>query len=297
MTSSDIARWPSWSRLRFEHKPLLEALASPDPYCDWTFATLWSSDTEEEVALARLGAGIALRLPSYPPGGPEDFSLNGRPSAADVATFVAEHGTTSLVPKPVMDGLALSNCVAVDDRDQYDYVYDVAESLAMAGGRYQRLRGVVRKSRSRNPDASLGEVVLSDPGAVAELVEVFDDWATGREAKASVERRAFLRCLDIASVADLRCAVVGGPNGLLAFAILAPQANGWAVTPFAKTRRSCPDVGGLLWRAVLELGEAQGWRWFNYEQDLGLPGLRQYKRSLRPARMLEKVRLAPAAAE
>lgn len=297
MTSSDVAPWPCWSPLRSEHKPLLEALASPAPYCDWTFATMWSWDTEDEVALARLGDGVAMRLPSYPPGGPEDFSLNGRPSASHVAAFVAEHGAASLVPKPVIVGLDLAGCIALDDRDQHDYVYDVAASLAMAGGRYKHLRDELRKSRNRNPSASLGEVALSDRGAVGDLVDVFDEWARGREADASVERSAFRRCLDIASLAEVRRAVVSGPDGVLAFALLAPQPSGWAVSPFAKTRPSCPNVGGLLWRSVLELSATARFRWINYEQDLGISGLRQHKRSLRPARMLEKVRLAPAAAE
>ncbi len=293
MTSLEtVASWPRWSRLRVEHKPLLDLLASPDPYCDWTFATLWAWDTEEEVALARLGDGVALRLPSYPPGGPEDFSLNGRPSAIAVGTFVREHRDVSLVPRPVIERLDLADCVVSDDRDQHDYTYDVAVSLMMAGGRYKPMRDKLRKSRNRNPSASVGQLVLSDRGATSELVEVFDDWALGRDEDASVERHALLRCLEIAPHADLRCAAVSGPDGLLAFAIFAPQSNGWAVLPFAKTRSSCPIIGGLLWRAGLELSAAHGFRWINYEQDLGMSGLRQYKVSLRPARMLVKVRLA-----
>jgi hypothetical protein len=128
-------------------------------------------------------------------------------------------------------------------------------------------------------------------------LDVFDDWARGREAAATVERRALLRCLEAAAIADLCCATVVAPDGVLAFALLAPQPDGWAVCPFAKMRPSCPDVGRLLWRALLELSEARGFRWVNYEQDLGLPGLRQNKMSLRPARLLEKVRLQFGAAE
>lgn len=296
MTSSDIARWPSWSRLRFEHKPLLDALASPDPYCDWTFATLWSWDTEEEIALARLGDGLALRLPSYPLGGPEEFSFNGRPGASVINAFVAEHREVSLVPKPVVDGLALTNCAVTDDRDQYDYVYDVTECLGMEGARFVKARNALRRSTTRNPDAKLTDLDPSDPGVARELLDLFDAWAGHREDDTSVERRALVRCLDAARPLAVRCAAVTGPDGLLAFALVSQQPGHWAGAPFAKRHPRAPDVGLLLWRAVLGLADALRVRWLNYEQDLGNRGLRQHKKSLGPARMLEKVRLVPTAA-
>jgi hypothetical protein len=138
----------------------LDSLASPDAYCDWTFATLWSWDTEGEVALSRLGERFALRMPSYPLGGPEDFSLNGKLTAAAVEDFVREHRDVSLVPRPVVDKLELADCTVVADRDQYDYVYDVAESILMVGGRYRQMRDSLRKSRRRNPMAAVGRLDL-----------------------------------------------------------------------------------------------------------------------------------------
>jgi hypothetical protein len=297
MSHGDVATWPAWSRLQLEHKRLLDSLASPDPYCDWTFATLWSSDTEEAVALARLGDGFALRLPSYPLGGPEDFSLNGRPSAVSVSAFVAEHRDVSLVPKPVVEGLGLTDCVVSDDRDQYDYVYDVTESLGMAGGQFRTARYALRKAIDRNVGATTSELDLSDSGVVSEVLELFEAWASAREVDASAERRALARCLEIADLAEVGCASVTGPNGLLAFALLAPQPGLWTGLPFAKRHPDASDVGGLLWRSVLECADARGLRWINQEQDLGMPGLRQHKTSLGPARMLEKVRLDPVTAE
>jgi hypothetical protein len=251
----------------------------------------WCPDAEA----AEVAGGFCLRMPAYHGEGLLT-ALMGREVPVDVvAVLMADSssgGRLHFVPKWIESALSADpRFVAVQDRDNFDYILDVAEQIAAEGAAFRETRRKRRSYLRSHPNASVDCRPLDDVAAEL-LYGVFDSWASHRSAdeagEIADERLALGRLL---ARGDLdRCLVASLYDGTeyAGFEIAEMQPDGTAVTHFMKTSVRVNGAGDLLAEALgRALGE-RGVRLNNIEQDLGVPGLRQRKLMGKPAFLLEK---------
>ena len=161
------------------------------------------------------------------------------------------------------------------DADEYLYRRDA--HVAMEGGRYRHLRWRVHKiEREMSPRTE-----VLDGRNTADARQILDVWASGHSAWDGDDRQAALRALEEREALGLYGVVVyleGRPASFMLGFPLGEDVFDAAVG------KSAVNVQGLtyytLWQLMRSLPER--YRWFNLEEDLGLPGLRDMKEHFLP---------------
>jgi hypothetical protein len=287
--------FPEFTRLSSEHRPQIDALgAQLGPYADYSFTNLytWSPNGGNEVAMNN--GNLLVRLPDYMTGKTTMYGIfggNNVDESLDLLLGVSD--SVSLVPEEVV------NCIQdpgrftiTPERDQYDYLYDVRILAALPGANLKKKRNKVNRfvddfgSRTTTETVSVPDVPVS-----RDITQLFEKWARDCHKAAKeceTERRAIQRMLTNSELLNLQITLVRIDNTLYAFSVNEIVANGSAICHFEK---ALPLHEGLyafvINQAAKNLAE-QGVSQVNWQQDLGLPGLRQAKTSYHPTGFLRK---------
>lgn len=292
--------YPTFRRVeeigRDEYEALLFSCPPPeDPQgmvpSDYLWLSLMAWCPEAEAA--RIGDGFCLRMPAYH-GDTWLTALIAHSASVEAAeTLLADPdvgASLHFVPKWLACSLGAEARLSVTaDRDNFDYIRDVSAFVAASGPEF----GQIRRERARysraHPEAQCCEARDWCPD---DLLNVFDQWTAmrdrGSDSDAFDERVGVARLLQREDLD--RCLVVlthvdGVPVG---FAVAEVQRDGSSVGHFQKmaTRESGAWQHQDL--AVFEALASRGVELHNFEQDLGVPGLRARKLQDRPAFLLEK---------
>jgi hypothetical protein len=200
------------------------------------------------------------------------------------------------VPKDIAIGFKQTGFAVFEDQDNADYVYTVKDLAELAGRRYAKKRNKIKQCLQNYAC----EYVPISADLIAECESMQHDWCKSRdcgrnpglcnEANAIAEVFAHFKDFDL----------LGGAirvNGTIqAFAIAEELHVGTAVWHFEKAMADIPGLGQLInqWFAKYGLSSFQ---FVNREQDLGIPGLRQAKKSYFPHHMVDKYSIAISTAQ
>lgn len=295
--SMSIPIFPDWRPWGLEDRHTIEALtASLDaPYSDVHFASCFAWDADSEARWTTLNGNLVMQLPDYATREPVTV-LAGADRAAESALILLSHPdieALSLVPECVAAELRDEPSLIVKpDRDNFDYVYDIAAGVSMEGKRWSQIRTKRNRFRRDHPDAEILTTQGSDNTdrrLHEELLRVFDVWANGPVAEdPTPERAATANLLRHAGHFDLQIVRVRIDGQTVGFNVTEILPDGWACGHFEKADR---DIAGLYaelriqtFIALMSRGAGQ----VNWEQDLGITGLRTYKTWWHPSRMLQK---------
>ena len=281
-------------------QPLLAAEASPA--CEYNFANiyLWSRAYPQKIA--RLGDRLLVRIQGslglcylYPAGsGPlapavdalaADAAGNGVPLTL---VCVTEEQRTAL------EAACPSRFAFEEDRDGFDYLYDVNRLADLPGKKLHAKRNHIRRFDERFPDWLLEDIT---PANVPECVALERQWAAIRQEEAgedvntvSEETIALIESLYHMDKLGLEGALIRADGSPVAFSL------GGFLTPEVfdvNFEKSFGDIQGAYPAINRELARIIRSRhpqvkWFNREDDLGLEGLRKAKLSYYPDILLTK---------
>ena len=178
-----------------------------------------------------------------------------------------------------------------EDHDNADYVYNVADLAELAGRRYAKKRNKIKQCLN----SYACEYAPLTPELIAECESMQHNWCEARDCG----RNPGL-CNEANAIAEVfahfeEFGLLGGAiriRGVIqAFAIAEELHPGTAVWHFEKAMGDIPGLGQLINQWFAKYG-LSGFKYVNREQDLGIPGLRQAKRSYFPDHMVAKYSVA-----
>ena len=178
-----------------------------------------------------------------------------------------------------------------EDQGNADYVYNVADLAELAGRRYAKKRNKIKQCLNNHRC----EYAPLTPELIAECESMQHNWCKARDCG----RNPGL-CNEANAIAEVFAhfedfGLLGGAiriNGeIQAFAIAEELHSSTAVWHFEKAMGNIPGLGQLINKWFTKYG-LSGLKYVNREQDLGIPGLRQAKRSYFPAHMVAKYNIA-----
>jgi uncharacterized protein len=171
-------------------------------------------------------------------------------------------------------------------REQQDYLYDLDRLARLDQLGPPRLRSYLRQFRRRHPDHELRALTPADRESCECL---FRQWVAGKQAARPMpdpapvnkERAAFTAAwdhFDALGMEGLGLFVNRHLAGFFLYDALTPRT---LVCHFVKSDYAVRSAGtAILWLAAQALRGR--FRYMNFEQDLGLPGLRRQKETLQP---------------
>ena len=196
-----------------------------------------------------------------------------------------------LVPKEIADDLAQNGFEVEPDEDSHDYVY-LVENLADMDKWHKSTKSKnIRRFIKKNPDYKVVHVSLDElPGE--ELKALFWKWSDNKGISNVCELneyKAFERLLQI-DHKNIKVVLLYISEKLVGFTVYEHSPGGeFALSRFAKADVSVDasiyDI--LNWEEAKVL-KREKIVYYNWEQDLGMEGLRYSKTKYRPAFRLKK---------
>jgi hypothetical protein len=290
-----IADFPQFSKLSLSHKDQIESITKNyEPYSDFNFTSLFSwDDGTSEVSL--LHENLVIKLSDYITGEPV-YSLLGETGVdASLDTLLASYGTVKLVPEVTVNSLANpEKYVIEEDRDNFDYVYALDILSRLPGGDFKKKRNKSHGFARSFPGDSL--VVRAQPLTEARAEDVrriFHSWAhtpSKSIEEIEAEQKAVTRLVDSCAAFELYLVEILLNDQAIAFSINEKLPNDYALCHFEKAlpEYHSGNIYTYLSQQVAIKLLGFGCSRVNWEQDLGLSGLRKSKLSYHPATFLKK---------
>ena len=173
------------------------------------------------------------------------------------------------------------------DPDNDDYVYRVEALAELAGRHYSKKRNKIKQCLNKHDC----EYVPITPELIAECETMQENWCKSRDCGRNPglcnEANAIAECFAHYEEFNLLGGAVRVDGTIQAFAIAEGLHPGTAVWHFEKAMADIPGLGQLINQWFSKYG-LPGFEFVNREQDLGVPGLRQAKKSYFPDHMVEK---------
>ena len=265
----------------------------PAEISEHTFTNLFVWQNSRPISLLQTADSLLFLADADPPGrylvfGPPlgDLSLAGAidflgEKFAGAIRLPEEFSTSAREPEKLME-----------DRDNSDYVYRVADLAELAGRRYAKKRNQIKKCLQ----AGHCEYEPISSANIEECAAMQEKWCRVRNCEHDPGLCGEFIAISETFAHFARFNLLGGAirvDGVIqAYAIGEWLRPGTAVWHFEKAMPEIPGLGQLInqWFAGYGLS---GFEFVNREQDLGIPGLRQAKKSYYPHHLVKKYRTIP----
>jgi len=291
-----IATYPRFTKLELQHRPLVNKFgATYDRYSEFNFTSLFSWDTDGSAAISVLNDNLVIRLPDYLTGEPCYSMLGDTDVDQAVATLLQETAALKLVPEVVIASLRRpEDFIICEDPDNHDYVYQVLDHVRLAGNRFKKLRNklsrFVRDTEATEPVVvAVGSAV--DAKRLATYEALLHQWMVENDRTlddCALEMTAIARLLEHSDSLNLVIVEFRRADRLVAFSISELLGGGWAICHFQKALRIHKYFSAFITVKEAEILSGLGCTRFNWEQDLGVDGLRTSKSIYRPVELLRK---------
>lgn len=280
-----INKYPNFSKLDLSHKNEIEKFTSQfEPYSDFNFTSLFCWNTDDSTKISILNNNLIIKLPDYVNSKPI-FSILGK-TDIDKSLDTLLHKTTELKMVPEIVITSITNqqpYVLTIDRDQFDYIYPLKQQAVMQGKHNKVKRNKVNKfMRLYDNELVLKRVNLKNALVHKEIINTFYKWKKQRnrdDKEINNEYKALDKLLRNASDLNLICYQVFINHTCVGFSINELLNNDYAICHFQKSILDFEHIDVFLSNLVAKELCHYDCKYINWEQDLGIPGLRKMKQS------------------
>jgi uncharacterized protein len=265
---------------------LPQLLANDVFFCDYSFANLfmwgdifktswlfqedrlWIYNGYDDLMLMPVGKALTL---------PELVSVS------DMLRRQGKSGNFVLVDQDfVRDNTGLADFFNVKiDLANGDYIYSSQKLVDLPGNKLHRKRNLINQFLALYPDYVCQPLQASDLDACLDLSEKWCRQRSCQELDFDHETSALKRALRNFSELELQGLKISLSGELIAFSIFSQLSSNMADVHFEKFDPEIKGIGQVInWETAKSLSAK--YKYINREQDLGLEGLRQAKKSYSP---------------
>lgn len=296
-----IPAFPAFKRIELADRADVEAYTSRfEPFSDFNFTSLWAWDVSGDRMISQLNGNLVVRFSDYRTD--ELFlSFLGDRAPNDTARRLIEYsGKLGLAAElRLVPEISIADTSPLrwrEDRDNFDYLYATRQHVDLTGPEFKRARNFVRKFERDCPHATFQPIDPTAPGTREKIIDLLERWAQSRNDGSSEiehEREAIKRLLNTISQHPVLVTAVFASDLLLAFSLDEMLPNNHCICHFWKADTAYAGIYDYLLHHKARCYSDRGVAYLNYEQDLGIEGLRKSKTAYRPVSFLKKYRIGP----
>ncbi len=293
-----IPEFPQFRPLTLSDRDEVERHTSKyHPYSDFNFVSMYAWDVRGEMGLSILNNNLVVRFTDYINGQPF-FSFLGDNIVDETVETLINYSSDlgfpcelKLVPEASIKGLDKTKFKAVEDPDNFDYVYDVDKLKSFEGSEYHTKRNEISKFLRHNENVETRKLDLLDTKTKSDILNLNYEWLENKKATDPFfdiknELLAIDRFLNMNSEKLHAIGVFSGEE-LIAYSVNEICSNQCAIGHFYKSKRHNGDFSYLMKKSAQFLSQCNI-KYLNFEQDLGIEGLRKSKNSYNPVNFLKK---------
>lgn len=292
-----LPEFPEFKKLELSDKKDIEKFTKKfPPYSDFNFVSMWSWDTKGEMRISALNKNLVVRFTDYITNKPF-LSFIGENKLLETAkkliSFSKENyqvDSLRLIPEEEANILSKLEFQILPDIDSHDYIFSVEDLSNMhKWSKHKSSKGIEQFLKLHTDYlvkiSSIGEIQKD------ESKEMFKKWAINKNINDHFglnEYKAFERFLEIKDE-NIEVVSLYKNNQLIGFTAYEIISEDYAVAHFSKanTKHHSAIYDILNWEEAKSL-KTKGIKYYNWEQDLGIPGLRESKKKYKPCHFLKK---------
>lgn len=298
-----LPQFPIMKKLELSDREDIEAIITKfPPYSDYNFVSMWSYDTDNLLEVAELYGNLILKFQDY-----IDLSLfytflgtnHASLTAKELLQVSQENGMKAglkLIPHSSVAAIGEDPSLEItEDRDDFDYVIDAQKFSEMPGRTYHSRRKEIGKFTTLyGEQAEFAEVPTVDPSLQREMLALFEYWISAYDKtpeESAHEYKALTKLFSSADAFSLHTYTLRVAGKLVGFIVTECVHEAHAVLQFGKWDHGYRGAGEYLQHRTIRALKDLGALMINYEQDLGIPGLRQAKSLTYPDHFLKKYQI------
>ena len=269
------------------------------PYADFHFATIWVYNAEDYVLISSLNKNLVMKTKDYMTYQPFYTFIGTNDVSNTIKTLLAISekescmNTLQLIPEinVANDKNLFNEFLIEEDRDNFDYIYDLKKMSILEGSVYKKLRGWINNLLKNYPEIYVEELNINDDKMKQKILNLFEIWETNKNITredSKDELTAINRLLKDNSYFNLTLLGVSYKNELLGFSISEGLSKQYSIMHFVKANTNYKGIFQFIYKETARILLKKGFTYLSREQDLGIPGLRQAKESWNPKFFLKK---------
>ncbi len=298
-----LPTFPNFKQIELADKKYFDSYTKNfAPYSDFNFNSLWSYDVGDSAEFTILNDNLVIKMKDYL----EDFHFLtflgvNRPveTISTLLKFANEknlHHALKLVPEEnLKTDFANLNEIFVlkEERDHFDYIISINETLSLKGNKYKKIRKKVTKFINAYPHYEVRLLDLNLKQSQDDVIELFKKWAQNRDPnETETEFKATLKILTQSDILELISIGIYVDNTIVGYTISDALYNKYCTGLFGSYDYAYDGVMQVAEIETLRLFKKMGCTHINIEQDLGIQNLRSSKESWQPEYFLKKFEIS-----
>lgn len=302
-----LPTFPDFKKVELSDRAAVESYTHRyAPYSDFNFTSLWVWDTDGERMLSDLNGNLVVRFTDYTTLEPF-FSFLGTNKSAETALQLIDHTKNlglapmlRLVPEESVEAIrARASFIVEEDADNFDYILSVQQLALLRGGQWKEKRHLAARFIREHQEAHFKTINLQDVAiqkAISSLLDVWEERKKLENEKHALqyERIAIGRLFEISDLSGIFATGIFVNDTLIGFSVDETLSNSYGVSHFFKTDHAYVGAPEFLNTNLAQRLVLNDINWWNWEQDLGIQGLRRSKTSYHPTLFLKKYKISPA---
>jgi hypothetical protein len=285
-----ISVFPFFKNLEIDDKQEVKYFTqSYPPYSDFNFASLWTWNAHNETELSLLNNNLTIKFRDYITD-EYFYSFIGanrvKESIQTLLEFSQKKGLKKqlkLIPEhnfSKCDINDIKNLFSIDeDLDNYDYILSVEKLSSMEGKKLHQKRKLLNRFLKKY-DHEVIIQKIEENGVESKVLDFFHQWKQIRkkdDTDNSYDLRAIKRLFIHPAPLNLNIISIYNNHSLIGFTIFEVLENGYAVSEFQKANIKYDGISEFMNYSLVNYLKKQGCIYVNFEQDMGIPGLRRAK--------------------
>ncbi|MEI7765324.1 MAG: phosphatidylglycerol lysyltransferase domain-containing protein [bacterium] len=292
-----IPVFPNFKKLELSDKKEVEKFTSEfPPYSDFNFISMWIWDIADNMMISQLNKNLVVVFNDYLSGKPF-ISFIGKnkisETTLDLIKFSENKYKTSslkLITEENANILGKIGFTVTPDNNSHDYVYLISHLANMNTWSQNTSGKGIRRFIKKYPSYVVKQFNLNEIQK-EEYIEMFKKWANNKKIINHFEMneyKAFKRLLQI-NDKNIKIISLYEKDVLIGFTVVEIESEGYATSHFAKAdvEHSSAVYDVLNWEEAKIL-KKEGVKYYNWEQDLGIKGLRASKLKYKPSFFLKQ---------
>jgi uncharacterized protein len=295
-----IPLFPKFKHLELVDKEDIENITKKHPpYSDFNFVSLWSWNIEQKFMISKLNGNLIVQFQDYLTKKTFNSFIGIENLVHTIENLLLHaknekiHSALKLVPEKIVELLPYNHGFEViEDKDNYDYILSVSDLVGMKGNKFHKKRNMVtRFIKDHKNEVQTKILDISDPVVQRQMTDLFLQWEKVRGRKRADTENELIAIKNLYKGAhkfNLQVLGLYLKNKFVGFSVEELIHDKHAMIHFEKADTTYIGIFEYLkHQSVIHLHN-KGCEYINYEQDLGIEGLRISKQSYRPIKYLKK---------
>lgn len=300
----DIPSFPLFKSLDVSDKEWIEKITTAyPPFSDFNFTSLHCWNGNDQTSVSLLNNNLVIRMKDYTSNNIIYSIIGHNQINQTVDTFFNSDLFRNTPPKLQLipetnlqtEKEVFANYRIEEDPNQFDYIYDLDELSKMEGGEFHNKRNLANRFEKEN-EFTVEIYESLDKNIHEQIIDLVHLWAERKLRSLSDfedELKAIGNTIEITHLTRLVIITLFVNKKMIGFTISELLSNDYCIIHFEKTDPNFKGISEYLMRKTAEILKSRGYHYLNYQQDLGIEGLRKSKMSYGPKFFLKKYTISP----